>query len=69
MKRLVLAVIRFYQRAVSPLRAPACRFQPTCSEYGREAIERHGLLKGGWLTICRLGRCCPFHKGGYDPVP
>jgi len=69
MKSLALGAIRFYQRSLSPFRAAACRFQPTCSEYGHEAIERHGLLRGGWLTVCRLGRCHPFHKGGYDPVP
>ena len=69
MKRLALALIRFYQRSVSPLRPAACRFEPTCSRYGHEAIERHGVLRGGWLTLRRLGRCHPFRRGGYDPVP
>jgi uncharacterized protein len=69
MKRLALGAIRFYQRSLSPFRAPACRFQPTCSEYGYEAIERHGVIKGGWLTVRRLCRCQPFNRGGYDPVP
>jgi putative membrane protein insertion efficiency factor len=69
MKRLTLAAIRFYRRSISPFRPPACRFQPTCSEYGYEAIERHGVLRGGWLTVWRLARCHPFNKGGYDPVP
>ena len=69
MKRLTLALIRFYQRYVSPSRPPACRFQPTCSCYGYGAIERHGVLKGGWLTLWRLIRCNPFNHGGYDPVP
>lgn len=69
MKRLVLAAIRFYQRSVSPFQAPACRFQPTCSQYGYEAVERHGVLRGGWLTLRRLSRCRPFGRGGYDPVP
>jgi hypothetical protein len=69
MKRLALALIRFYQRNISPGRPPACRFQPTCSQYGHEAIERYGLLRGGWLTLWRLARCNPFNRGGYDPVP
>ncbi len=69
MKRLALAAIRFYQGSLSALKPPSCRFQPTCSEYGYQAIARHGLLKGGWLTLRRLGRCHPFDAGGYDPVP
>jgi putative membrane protein insertion efficiency factor len=68
-KRLALAGIRFYQRSISALRPPSCRFQPTCSEYGYQAIRRYGLLKGGWLTLRRLGRCHPLNAGGYDPVP
>jgi putative membrane protein insertion efficiency factor len=68
MKRLALGLIRGYQR-VSTSRPPACRFQPTCSHYGYEAIERHGLVKGVWLTARRLLRCHPWHRGGYDPVP
>jgi putative membrane protein insertion efficiency factor len=68
-KRLTLALIRFYQGSVSPFRAAACRFQPTCSQYGYEAIERHGVLRGSWLTLRRIGRCHPLHRGGYDPVP
>ncbi|GBD14806.1 Putative membrane protein insertion efficiency factor [bacterium HR25] len=69
MKRIVLTGITFYQRWVSPLRPPSCRFLPTCSQYGREAVERHGVLKGGLLTLWRLLRCHPWHPGGYDPVP
>ncbi len=69
MKGAALSAIRFYKRRVSPALAPACRFQPTCSEYGYEAIERHGLLKGCCLTLWRLVRCNPFNRGGFDPVP
>ncbi|MEE8369396.1 MAG: membrane protein insertion efficiency factor YidD [Dehalococcoidia bacterium] len=69
MKRLALGLIQQYQRRVSPSRAPACRFQPTCSHYGYEAIERHGALKGTSLTVWRLIRCNPFNHGGHDPVP
>ncbi len=69
MRRLALLGIRFYQRAVSPGVAPACRFEPSCSRYGYEAIEKHGLVRGGWLTLRRLARCHPFHTTGYDPVP
>lgn len=69
MKGLALGLIRFYQRHISPGRPPACRFQPTCSHYGHEAIERHGALKGSWLILWRLIRCNPFNHGGCDPVP
>lgn len=69
MKGLALGLIRFYQQRISASRPPACRFQPTCSHYGYEAIERHGALKGSWLTLWRLIRCNPFNRGGYDPVP
>ncbi len=69
MKGLALGLIRFYQRYLSPSRPAACRFQPTCSHYGYEAIERHGVLRGSWLTLWRLIRCNPFNHGGYDPVP
>lgn len=72
LKRLLLALIRFYRRSVSPLRPPCCRFLPTCSQYALEAIERHGAWKGGWLALRRISRCHPFHRGEhefYDPVP
>ncbi len=69
MKTLALKAIRLYQRDISPGLPPACRFQPTCSHYGYEAIEKHGLLKGAALTAWRLLRCNPFNRGGYDPVP
>ena len=70
MKTLLLWLIRFYRKRISPLRAPCCRFTPTCSAYALEAIEKYGAIKGGWLTVNRLLRCNPFYKGDYfDPVP
>ena len=70
MKRLLLALIRFYRTCISPFTPPACRFTPTCSPYAMEAIEKYGAAKGGWLTLKRLLRCNPFYKGDYyDPVP
>ena len=69
MKRVLLALIRFYRKYISPAFPGKCRFIPTCSEYAREAILRHGLPRGTWLTIRRLARCHPFHPGGFDPVP
>lgn len=69
MKRLLLGIIRFYQKYISPAFPPSCRFQPTCSHYGYEAIDKYGIRKGGWLAIKRIGRCHPFNPGGYDPVP
>ena len=67
--RLAVAVLSFYKRTVSPLLPPACRFEPTCSIYAREAIERHGLARGTLLAVKRLLRCHPFNAGGLDPVP
>lgn len=67
--RALTGGIRFYRRAISPLMPPSCRFYPTCSAYGLEAIERYGAGRGTWLTVRRLARCHPFCKGGYDPVP
>ncbi|PWH19192.1 MAG: membrane protein insertion efficiency factor YidD [Ardenticatenia bacterium] len=69
MKYIVLALIRFYQRFISPGLPPSCRFEPSCSQYGYQAIERYGVLLGGWLALKRIARCHPFHPGGYDPVP
>ena len=68
--RLVLKfVIRMYQLTLSPMFGPQCRFYPSCSHYGMEAIDKHGALRGSWLTMKRIGRCHPFHEGGFDPVP
>ena len=69
LKVVALWVIRFYQRFVSPFLPSSCRFAPTCSAYTYEAIDRYGVLKGGWLGIKRISRCHPFHPGGHDPVP
>ncbi|MBK9968519.1 MAG: membrane protein insertion efficiency factor YidD [Holophagales bacterium] len=66
--RSAAELLSLYKRFVSPLLPPACRFQPTCSEYARESILRHGLVRGAWLSIKRLARCHPFHPGGFDPV-
>ena len=69
-KRLFLAMIRFYQRCISPMHAPCCRFTPTCSQYALEAITKYGALKGGYLAVRRILRCHPLYKGDpYDPVP
>ena len=69
MRRLLIVLIRFYQLAVSPYLAPSCRFTPTCSTYAVEAIRDHGIFRGSWLALCRIGRCRPGCEGGYDPVP
>ena len=68
-RRLAVWAIRLYQIAISPLFPASCRFTPTCSQYAIEAVERFGILKGGWLSLKRIARCHPFHPGGYDPVP
>ena len=69
MKRLLLAALSAYQYLLRPLLGANCRFYPGCSDYAREAIERHGALRGVWLAFRRVGRCHPWHPGGYDPVP
>ena len=70
MRRILMAMIRFYQRYISPMRQPCCRFSPTCSAYALEAINKYGAWKGGWMALKRLARCHPFYHGDwYDPVP
>ena len=72
MKRLLIALVEFYRKAISPRRGPSCRFLPTCSAYALEALEKYGAGKGTWLTVRRLLRCHPFHRKDYviyDPVP
>jgi putative membrane protein insertion efficiency factor len=69
MKPVALLLIRLYQRTLSQMMPPSCRFVPSCSQYGYEAIEKYGFFKGGWMTTKRILRCNPFSKGGYDPVP
>lgn len=69
MARLLVALIRFYRRAISPMTPPSCRYTPTCSAYAEEAVRRHGAARGGWLALRRLLRCHPFGSSGYDPVP
>ncbi len=68
MRGLLVALLRFYKAAVSPLLPPSCRFMPTCSEYAMEAVQKYGALRGGWMGVRRLLRCHPFHPGGFDPV-
>ena len=66
---LLIALLRFYKRFISPLLGPRCRFMPSCSEYAMQAITTHGPARGSWLAARRLGRCHPFHPGGVDEVP
>ena len=69
MKRILMAIILFYQKQISPFLGKNCRFSPTCSQYALQAIQKYGALRGGWLTLKRILRCNPFCNGGYDPVP
>ncbi|MBM3267370.1 MAG: membrane protein insertion efficiency factor YidD [Candidatus Sericytochromatia bacterium] len=67
--RVACGAIRAYQVLISPLLPRSCNFHPTCSAYAREALARHGLVRGSWLFVRRIARCHPFHLGGHDPVP
>ncbi|MCF2616208.1 membrane protein insertion efficiency factor YidD [Oscillibacter valericigenes] len=69
MKHVLIWLIKFYRKVISPYTPRCCNYIPTCSQYALEAIEKYGALKGGWLAFKRILRCNPFHKGGYDPVP
>ncbi len=68
MQAVLILILRGYKFGISPFLPSACRYYPTCSEYMQEAIEKHGSVRGIWMGIKRLGRCHPFHEGGYDPV-
>jgi hypothetical protein len=68
-KTIALALIRFYRRWISVVLPASCRFYPSCSQYTYQAIEKYGVLRGGWLGVRRISRCHPFHPGGFDPVP
>jgi len=69
MKVILMGFIRLYQMTISKTLPASCRFYPSCSHYGYEAVQKHGAIRGGWLTLRRLARCQPFNPGGYDPVP
>ncbi|HXI11467.1 MAG TPA: membrane protein insertion efficiency factor YidD [Thermoanaerobaculia bacterium] len=69
MRRLAIFLLKLYKRLISPLLPPMCRFEPTCSAFAMGAVEKYGVLRGGYLTVRRLLRCHPFHPGGWDPVP
>jgi hypothetical protein len=68
-RKLVILCIRGYQKFISPLFPPTCRFTPTCSAYAVTSVERYGVFRGGWLAVRRIARCHPWNPGGYDPVP
>lgn len=68
-KKIIIGLIRFYQKFISPLKRPCCRFYPSCSEYALQAFTKYGFFRGGWLALKRLLKCHPFNPGGYDPLP
>lgn len=68
MKRFLIFLIKLYRKYISPMKAPCCRFYPTCSMYAMESVEKYGAIKGGFMAIKRILKCHPFHPGGYDPV-
>lgn len=68
MKFILIALIKYYRKFISPLTVPSCRFRPTCSQYSLEAVTKYGALKGSYLAIRRILKCHPYHKGGYDPL-
>lgn len=67
--RMVIRIVETYRHMISPLRPASCRFTPTCSQYAVDALTVHGLIRGGGLTLIRLGKCGPWHRGGWDPIP
>ncbi len=69
MRKILILLLKMYQLGISPYLGRNCRFHPTCSSYAREAITRHGALRGSWMTARRIARCHPWHEGGVDPVP
>ena len=69
MTRILLIFIKAYQYLISPMLGPSCRYTPTCSEYAAQAVKKYGAIKGLWLSVKRVGRCHPWHDGGYDPLP
>jgi putative membrane protein insertion efficiency factor len=69
MRYILMGLIRLYQNTISRAIPPSCRFTPSCSQYAYEAIEKYGIIKGGWLSLKRISRCHPLNPGGYDPVP
>lgn len=69
MQKILIVLIKSYRSYISPFFLPSCRFQPTCSQYALQAVQKFGAIKGSWLAIKRIMRCHPFHPGGYDPVP
>lgn len=67
--RVLIFLVELYRHTISPLRLPTCRFTPTCSQYAVDALTEYGLIRGSWLTLIRLGKCGPWHRGGWDPIP